>query len=88
MKTNVIVISSMSAVANPAWTTASFGGAPDTSPMELSALGAHLDSCRPVHGRLVALRCVAKVMNGFVTARFVTTLVVATLLIAVGSLIF
>lgn len=72
----------------PCWSTASFGDAVDTSPMELSALGAHLVSCNVSRGRLFAFRCVTEAMNGFVTGRFVTTLVVAALLIGVGSLAF
>ena len=32
--------------AGPNWSTASFGDAVDTSPMELSALGEHLHLCR------------------------------------------
>ena len=73
------------AVANPCWTTSSFGGSTDTSPMELSALGEHLDHCKGAHGRFFALRCAAETMNGFVSARLVTTLVVAALLIGAGS---
>lgn len=79
MNTNVI--------APPCWSTASFGDAADTSPMELSALGEHLDLCRGARGRLFALHCVAQTMHGFVAARFVTTLVVVALLIGVGSLV-
>ena len=55
--------------------------------MELSALGEHLDRCKASHGRLFALRCAAEAMNGFVSARFVTTLVVVTLLIGACSLV-
>jgi len=69
----------------PFWSTASFGEAADTSPMELSALGEHLSSCKGSHGRLFALQCVAETLNGFIATRFVTTLVVATVLIAVTS---
>lgn len=79
MNTNVIV--------TPSWSTASFGDTADTSPMELSALGEHLDLCRGSRGRLFALHCVAQAMHGFVAARFVTTLVVVALLIGVGSLV-
>ena len=79
MKTN--------AITNSSWTTASFGGAADTSPMELSALGEHLDLCKESHGRWFALHCAAEFMNGFVSARLVTTLVVVTLLIGAGSLV-
>ena len=73
------------AIANPSWTTSSFGGTVDTSPMELLALGEHLHTCKGLQGRLFALQCAAERMNGFVSARFVTTLVVVTLLFGAGS---
>lgn len=75
----------INAIANTHWTTSSFGGTADTSPMELSALGEHLDNCKGLHGRLFALQCVAEKMNGFVSARLVTTLVVVTLLLGAGA---
>ena len=71
--------------ANPSWTTSSFGGTVDTTPMELSALGEHLDNCKGLHGRMFALQCAAETMNGFVSARFVTTLVVVALLIGASA---
>lgn len=74
-------------IAAPRWTTSSFGDTADTSPMELSALGEHLDRCHALKGRLFDARCVAEAMHGFVASRFVTTLVIATLLIGVSSLI-
>lgn len=75
-------------IAGPRWSTASFGDAADTSPMELSALGEHLDLCKAKHGRLLALHCVAQRLHGFVAARFVTTLVVVVaLLIGAASLV-
>lgn len=73
------------AIASRPWATSSFGGTADTSPMELYALGEHLDHCKGLTGRWFALRCAAETMNGFVSARIVTTLVVATLLIGVGA---
>jgi hypothetical protein len=75
------------AVAKPRWSTSSFGDTADTSPMELSALGEHLDLCKGSRGRLFTLHCVAESMNGFVAPRFVTTLVVVGLLIGAASLI-
>ena len=78
MNTNDIVIRSRSA--------ASFGDVAGTSRRELSALGEHLDLCKVSHGRVFALHCFAETMRGFVAARFVTTLVLVALLIAVGSL--
>ena len=75
------------AQSHPFWSTASFGETADTSPMELSELGEHLDSCKGTHGRLFALQCVGEALHGFVTARFVTTLVVVSLLIGATSLV-
>lgn len=73
---------------NPSpWTTASFGGTADTSPMELSALGDHLGHCRDAHGKLFAFQCLAERAHGFVSARFVTSLVVIILLIGASTLI-
>ena len=71
----------------PFWSTASFGDSTDTSPMELSALGEHLDLCKGTNDRWFALQCVGEALNGFIAPRFVTTLVVATLLIGVTSLV-
>ena len=69
-----------------AWATASFGDAAETSPQELAALGEHLNGCKAVNSRLFALRCAAEDTNGFVSARFVTTLVAAALLVGLVSL--
>ena len=74
-------------VVNPFWSTASFGDTVDTSPMELSALGEHLDLCKGSRGRMFRLQCVAETLNGFVAARLVTTLVVVALLIGAASLV-
>ena len=68
------------------WSTASFGDTADTSPVELSALGAHLELCQRAHGRLFFLQCVAQNIHGFVIGRFVTTLVAVALLVGVLSL--
>ena len=69
------------------WSTSSFGNDADTSSMELSALGEHLNQCNGSRGRLIALQCTAQKMEGFVAARFVTTLVVAALLTSVGIMV-
>lgn len=74
-------------LATRSWSTASFGESADTSPMELSALGEHLDQCRASRGRLFGLRCAVERMHGFVAPRFVTTLVVAAVLIGIGCLL-
>jgi hypothetical protein len=69
------------------WSTASFGDAADTSPLELAALGSHLSLCQGTRGRLFALRCVADSTRGFVAARFVTTLAILALLIGISTLV-
>ena len=73
--------------AVPRWSTSSFGVTADTSPMELSALGHHLDLCQGARGRLFAVHCAADLMHRALAPRFVTTLVVAALVIGLGSLV-
>ncbi|MEO7128333.1 MAG: hypothetical protein ABI040_05630 [Rhodoferax sp.] len=71
----------------PRWSTSSFGVTADTSPMELSALEHHLDLCRGERGRLFVVHCAVEVMHRALAPRFVTTLVVAALVIGLGSLV-
>jgi hypothetical protein len=70
-----------------AWATASFADTADTTPMELSALGAHVDRCNGSRGRMFRLQCAADAMIGFVAPRFVTTAVIVALVFGVASLI-
>ena len=76
-----------SARSRPVWATSSIDGAAETTPMEMSALGAHVDRCNGSRGRMFALRCAADALFGFLAPRFVTTLVVVALVFGVGSLI-
>ncbi len=70
------------------WSTTSFGGSTDTSPMELDALGEHLSACRSQQGRFLALRGAAQRLHVHSCARIVTSMVVAVaLLIGVGALL-
>lgn len=71
MKTDVM--------AAPSWSTSCFGDAAETTPMELSALGEHLHHCSATPRPLMRLRCAFESMNGFVSARFVTTLALLSL---------
>lgn len=74
--------------AQPIWTTASFGGTADTSPMELDALGDHLSTCRSQQGRFLAMHCAAERLHGYVATRLVTSLVVAVpVLFGIGLLV-
>jgi len=70
------------------WVTASHADAADTSPMDLSALGDHVDRCNGSRGRLFALKCAADSLLGFVAPRFVTTVVVTVFIFGVASLVF
>jgi len=63
------------------WSTASFGLPPDTSPMELSELGRHLDLCR-LGGRGGTLQCALQAVRGFVAAHLVTSVAAAAIVIA------
>ena len=74
------------AFLSPRWTTASIPDATDTSPMELSELGAHIDRCNGCRGRWFALRCVADAVHDFVAPRFVTSLLVAGALAGLAAL--
>jgi hypothetical protein len=74
------------ALDGPCWSTASYGGNTDTSPLELGALGEHMQVCKVSKGRLFGLHRAAHQVHGFVAARFVTSLLLAALLIAAGSL--
>ncbi len=76
------------AIATPSWSTASFGEPADTSPMELSALGEHLDRCQGSRGRLFGLQCAAEATHGFVVGRLVTTLVVLSAVLFGVFLVF
>lgn len=70
------------------WATSSFADTADTTPMELSALGAHVDRCNGSRGRMFRLQCAADSMIAFVAPRLVTTVVVVALVFGVASLIF
>lgn len=73
------------AVYPGSWSTASFGGSPDTSPVELSSLGEHLGLCKSPRGHLFALHCAAETMHSFMLTRFVTTSVAIVLLIGLAT---
>jgi hypothetical protein len=71
------------AVELPRWTTASIADAADTKPMELRALGAHVERCNGSRGRWFALRCAVDAVHEFVASRFVTTLIIVGLAVGV-----
>ena len=79
--------SAASTLRRPFWATSAIDGDADTSPMDLSALGAHVDRCNGLRGPMFGLRCAADTLSGFIAPRIVTTLVAIAIVIGVGSLI-
>ena len=69
------------------WATSAIDGAVDTSPMDLSVLGAHVDRCNGSRGRMFGVRCAADALSGFLAPRVVTTLVALAIVFGVGSLL-
>jgi hypothetical protein len=71
----------------PFWATSAIDGDADPLPMDLSALGAHVDRCNGLRGPMFVLQCAADTLSGFLAPRIVTTLVAIAIVIGVGSLI-
>lgn len=69
-----------SAADSVRWRTAALGGPADTSPAELAALGDHLNC--GLGGKAAAWRRLGERLNRFLLPRFVSTLMMALLLIA------
>lgn len=69
------------------WATASIADAADTSPMELSALGDHVDHCNGSRSRWFTVQCAADRLLGFMAPRFVTTVVLVVIVFGVVSLV-
>ncbi len=64
------------------WSTSSFANAADTSPLELFDLAEHLQRCRRSRGRLFGALCMSDSVDQFLAQRFMTTVVVSALLLA------
>jgi hypothetical protein len=85
--TSHAVASIASRVTQRRWATASIADTADTTPMELSALGAHVVRCNGSRGRMFALQCAADSLIGFIAPRFVTTAVIVAVVFGVASLV-
>ena len=75
------------AIPSPRWSTSSFGDTRDIHGLEASALREHLGECQGLRGRWFTLHCIGETLNGFLSGRFVTTLVLATALIGASVLV-
>ena len=69
------------------WATSAFPEAADSAPMDLSALGEHVDHCNGSRSRWFALQCAADRVSAFVAPRLVTTVVLVALAFGVVSLV-
>lgn len=68
--------------AGPRWATSSFGDGCDTTPTELTALGAHVAACR-AGSRFGGLRVVVQAAHRLAAPRLITT--VALVLALLGA---
>jgi len=69
------------------WLTSAFGAPPSAASQLAATLDQHLGLCRHRHGRLAAMACGAESLHRFIAARFVTTLAVAMLVLALALLV-
>lgn len=69
-----------------AWRTASFADSSDSTTVENSALGEHLDVCKRCSGSLFAFQRGAELMHGFFAGRFVTTLALIAIIFGLASI--
>lgn len=79
---------STSALDQTRWATASHAEPARSQSLEVDSLGAHLKRCVGSRGRWFDVECAGEAVHGFIAPRVVTTLIVAALFIAVGSLLF
>lgn len=68
------------------WDTSSSERTADTSPAELTPLTEQLAECKSMPGRVFALRCFAEAFHRYTAGHFVTTVVVAAILLGVAVL--
>jgi hypothetical protein len=66
----------------PCWSTAALGRGDADAALQLDAQGEHLMRCRGAAGRGFALRCSAETVQGFVAARFISTVLLLLSLLA------
>lgn len=78
----------MSAAVHPLWSTGVTDQPPDTSPMELSALGEHRDRCTASRGQLFALQRAEESLLRFFEGHVWTTLLFVALLIALIAVVY
>lgn len=71
----------------PSWSTASFGNAAATLPMELTALGQHMQQCSRPGGTWLALSGRVSALHRGLLARFVTSLALLAVLVGAAAMV-
>ena len=71
----------------PSWSTASFGHAAATSPMDLNALGQHMQQCSRPNGAWLALGGRVSALHRGLLARFVTSLALLAVLVGAAAMV-
>lgn len=72
--------------SEPNWDTSSLGDPADMSALERVALADHLNHCGTTRGRWRGVRTASDQLHGVVAGRFITALVVMTLLVGASVL--
>jgi len=71
----------------PRWSTACDGDSCDTTPMELTTLGAHVSACLATGSRFGRLQVAVQALHGAAASRFVTTMVLLLALLGAVLLV-
>lgn len=73
--------------AAPRWNTACLSDPAHTLPMELNALGEHMQQCRRRPGPLFALWCRVEAVHQGLLARFVTSLTLVAAVVGAAAMV-
>jgi len=76
-----------SPATGPCWSTACDGDSSDTTPMELTLLGAHVSTCLASGNRFGGLQLAVQALHGAVAPRFVTTVALVLALLGIVLLV-
>lgn len=78
----------VSAVSSqPSWSASALAEATDTAPVELSALGEHVEHCNGARSPWFLFQCAADRLAGFMAPRLVTTVVLVAIAFGVVSVV-
>ncbi len=76
-----------SAGVDSSWATSSVPRAAETAPMELSALGDHVDHCNGSRSAWFSAKSAADRLAGFIASRLVSAVVLVVIIFGVASFV-